>query len=91
MNYVFQLIQPIVNVAKSSSQQSKQTQMASKSIQLIIQLSKLKDYKTIDTTIPLEDIKQILDFLFSILIKTSHLELQRALYSLSIWTVSTFD
>ncbi len=89
--HVLQLIQPIVSVAKSSSNQPKQNQLSSKAIQLVIQLSKLKDFKTIDKSIPLEDIKQVLDYLLSILMKTSHLELQKALYSLINWTVSAFD
>ncbi|CAG2108933.1 unnamed protein product, partial [Medioppia subpectinata] len=76
MDQIVRLIQPIVSVAKSSYQPSKQNQLSSKAVQLIIQISKIKD-KT-DESLVVNDLKQLLD---------NYLELQRALNSLFIWTI----
>ena len=86
MDQILQLIQPIVSVAKSPFQPSKQNQLGSKAIQLMVQITKIKD-KT-DDSLEVKDLKEVLEFLVTILNKSNHLELQKALNSLFIWTVS---
>ncbi|CAG2161742.1 unnamed protein product [Oppiella nova] len=84
MDQILQLIQPIVSVAKSPFQPSKQNQLGSKAIQLMVQITKIKD-KT-DDSLEVKDLKEVLEFLVTILNKSNHLELQKALNSLFIWT-----
>ena len=88
LDKVFVFIEPIVSVAKSSSLPSKQNPLSEKSIQLIQQITKIRDIG--DNSLEVKDFEHILDHLLTILSKTNPSGLQKALIGLIIWNVRLF-
>lgn len=87
LNEVFQLIDPMIALVKSS-QSPKQCQQLNKAINVISQMTKIKDLE--NSSLDTELLKSKFDNLVALMSKTSHTQLQSALHSLIIWIVSHF-